>query len=69
MQLLKIENSLVKWGQPHFKFHMSFWGHQKFGLMGSQIETKHILNVVRIIINLQHFKLGIEKLDHFILVV
>lgn len=48
---------------------MTFLAHQVLESVGSQIEIGYIFSVIGVIINLQFSKLGIENLDHFILVV
>ncbi len=47
---------------------MSFLAHQILGIVGSQIETKRIFNIVSVITNLQRFWLGIDNLDSLILI-
>ncbi len=47
---------------------MSFLARQVLGIIGSQIETKRIFNIVSVITNLQRFWLGIDNLDCFILI-
>jgi hypothetical protein len=58
------ENSLVWWIAHESQFlHVVFLAHQIFRIVGSQIETERIFNLVGVITNLQRSRLGIENLD------
>jgi hypothetical protein len=48
---------------------VSFLAREVLGIVGSQIETKHIFSVAGIITNLQQSRLGINNLDCFVLVI
>lgn len=48
--------------------HVVILAHKVHGIVISQNETKHLYSVDGIITNLQCSRLGIENLDHFILI-
>ncbi len=63
------ENSLVWWVAHESQFsHVVFPAHQILRIVGFQIETKRIFNLVGIITNLQRSRLGIENLDRLIVI-
>jgi hypothetical protein len=49
--------------------HVSFMAYQLLEIVGSQIEIEHIFNVVGIITNLPWSRLGIDNLNHLVLVI
>jgi len=67
---MEIENFLRWWANRAMQFsHVSFLACQVLGIVGFQIETKWIFSVVGIITNLLQSKLGIDNLDHRVLVI
>ncbi len=51
-----------------FGLHVVILAHKVHGIVISQNKTKHLYSVDGIITNLQCSRLGIENLDHFILI-
>jgi hypothetical protein len=66
---LKLKTPWLGEGNMHFNFCMWFFGLVKcLGLWVHILKLNALLNVVRVIINLSCFKLGIDNLDCLILV-
>ncbi len=58
---------LIWWVEYEKQFSsLSFFACQVMGIMGSQIETKKIFSMLRVIVGLQPCHLGIENLDKLV---
>ncbi len=49
--------------------HVPFFVHQVLGIVKSHVEIKYIFSVMGIITNLKCFRLGIDNLDQFIVII
>ncbi len=69
MDVKDIKNPLQWWEKHEFKFcAVGFLAKQILGVIGSQIETKHIFPLVGILTSLRRYWLQSEILDKLIFV-
>jgi len=63
-------NSPLQWWKDHAKqfSNVTFLAHQLLGIPGSQIGTRHIFSIARILTSLQQCQLGMENLDKLVMI-
>ncbi len=70
ISLITCVDPLAWWQIHETQFpNVSLFVKQILGILGSQIEIEHVFNLARVLTNLKHYRLQVDKLDRIITMV